>query len=225
MTDSNVSRAAGVAESDAGRREGILDKVRSTATDQLTTQKNRATDGLGSVAQAVRQSTHQLREGQHDTIAGYVEQAADQIERFSRHLRDKNVTDLFGDVQRLARRQPAVFVGGAFALGLLSARFFKSSPPSTSAGQWRPNTPATGYGSAGSPGIRRYAGTPRSGGQFQSQVHDYRSAPPLMDETGAGAAGGTVPDLNTSEAPESGDIERTRGRGNRTRRGTQSERS
>ena len=33
------------------------------------------------------------------------------------------------DAQRLARRQPALFVGGAFALGLLGARFLKSSSP------------------------------------------------------------------------------------------------
>jgi hypothetical protein len=31
------------------------------------------------------------------------------------------------DAQRLARRQPALFVGGAFAVGLLGARFLKSS--------------------------------------------------------------------------------------------------
>ena len=38
-----------------------------------------------------------------------------------------DVDELVGDVQRLARRQPAVFVGSAFAVGLISARFLKSS--------------------------------------------------------------------------------------------------
>jgi len=37
---------------------GILNQVRDKAASQLNEQKTRATDGLGSVAQAVRQSTH-----------------------------------------------------------------------------------------------------------------------------------------------------------------------
>jgi hypothetical protein len=109
------------------QQRGILDRVREQATAQLTTQKDRATDGIGNVAQAVRQSTQQLRDQQHETIAQYVEKAADQLERFSANLRNRNVTDIVDEVQRFARRQPAVFIGSAFALGVLSARFLKSS--------------------------------------------------------------------------------------------------
>jgi ElaB/YqjD/DUF883 family membrane-anchored ribosome-binding protein len=106
---------------------GIADRVRERASAQLNEQKDRATDGLGSVAQAVRQSTQQLRAERHETVAQYVEQAADQLERFSTRLKEKNISELVGDAQRLARRQPALFIGGAFAIGLLGARFLKSS--------------------------------------------------------------------------------------------------
>jgi hypothetical protein len=44
-------------------------------------------------------------------------------------LRKKDVQQLMQDAQRLARRQPALFIGSAFALGLVAARFLKSSPP------------------------------------------------------------------------------------------------
>ncbi len=108
--------------------QGIVRRVRERAVAELSTQKNVAFDGIGSVAQAVRQSTQHLREQQHDTLAGYVEQAADQIERFAQQLRGKDVSELFDDAQQLARRQPAIFIGSAFALGLIGARFFKSSP-------------------------------------------------------------------------------------------------
>src|SRR5215210_1170890 len=70
-------------ESLAQTGRGILDKVRETATGQLASQKDRATDGLGSVAQFVRQSTQQLRDQKQDAIAAYVEQAADQIDHLS----------------------------------------------------------------------------------------------------------------------------------------------
>jgi hypothetical protein len=112
--------------------DGFVGRVRERANAQITTQKDRATDGLGTIAQAVRRSTQELRGGSHDTLAEYVEQAADQLERLSTHLKSKDVGELLHDAQRLARRRPVVFIGSAFALGLIGARFLKSSRPRTS---------------------------------------------------------------------------------------------
>jgi hypothetical protein len=106
---------------------GLMDRVKESAATQLGAQKDRATDSLGTVAQAVRQSGEQLRHQQHETIAQYIEQAADHLERFSSRLKDRNVGDLAREAQELARRRPAVFIGSAFALGLMAARFLKSS--------------------------------------------------------------------------------------------------
>ena len=106
---------------------GMIGKVRERATAELTNRKDKAIDGIGSVTQAVRQSSKQLREQEQDTLAGYVERAADQIDRLSQQLRNKDVGELLEDAQRLARRQPALFIGSAFALGLVGARFLKSS--------------------------------------------------------------------------------------------------
>ena len=106
---------------------GIVNRVKASATAQLTTQKDRGIDALGSVTQAVRSTTQKLRDEKHDTIATYVDQAADQIETWSRQLREKDVNEILTDVHRLARRQPAAFIGSAFALGLIGARFLKSS--------------------------------------------------------------------------------------------------
>jgi ElaB/YqjD/DUF883 family membrane-anchored ribosome-binding protein len=111
----------------ATQPRGIAGKVRERATAQLSTQKDRASDGLGTIAQAVRQTTDRLRSEQHETLAGYVEQAAEQIERLSNGLREKPVGELLQDAQQFARRQPALFIGGSFAVGLLAARFLKSS--------------------------------------------------------------------------------------------------
>ena len=106
---------------------GLLDKVRTGATAQLSTSKERATDGLGSLAQAVRQSTQPFRDNQQDTVAQYIEKAADQLDRFSTSLRERDINEIVDDVQRFARRQPALFIGAAFAAGMLAARFLKSS--------------------------------------------------------------------------------------------------
>jgi hypothetical protein len=110
-------------------QKGIVNRVKDTATAQLTHQKDRGIDALGSVAQAIRSSTQQLRDENHDTIANYVDNAANQIETWSRQLKEKEINELLGDVQRLARRQPGVFISAAFALGIVGARFLKSSRP------------------------------------------------------------------------------------------------
>lgn len=123
MAEAQTSSGAGAQE----RSGGIVDRVKETATAQLTNQKDRGIDTLGRVAEAVRSSTQKLREERHDTIAGYVDQAADRIDDWSRRLREKDVNEIISDVQGLARRQPAVFIGSAFALGLVGARFLKSS--------------------------------------------------------------------------------------------------
>ena len=113
---------------------GIVGRIRDTAAAQLNSQKDKATQGLGTVASAVRESTQNLRNQQHDVAARYVEQAADQIERISTRLREKDVVELLSDAQQLARRRPALFVGAAFAIGVIGARFLKSSAENDDSG-------------------------------------------------------------------------------------------
>lgn len=112
-----------------GADTGIIERVRERADGQLTMQKDKASDGLGTIARAIRGTTQELREQQHDTLAQYVDRAADELERLSSRLKNEDVGDLFRDAQNLARRQPVVFVGAAFAIGILGARFLKSSAP------------------------------------------------------------------------------------------------
>lgn len=135
MEDVNNNSASG----------GLMDKLKDGAVSQLNTQKNKATDGIGSVAQAVRQGTQQLKDQQHDVIARYVEDAASRIDRFANSLRERDVNDLLSDAQRFARRNPALFISSAFAVGLVAARFFKSSRPEGNGrpsgyGDWRERT-------------------------------------------------------------------------------------
>lgn len=152
---------------------GIVGRVREQATSQLNTQKNKATDGLGSVAHAVRDTTQRLRDEKHDTAARYVEQAADQIERFSDRLKNKDVGELLNDAQRLARRQPGLFVGGAFAIGLLGARFLKSSASNDYERTPDYRSTAYGTGSSGSDAFAR-GRTETPGARTTANAYDNR---------------------------------------------------
>jgi hypothetical protein len=157
--------------------------MRERATAQIETQKDRALDGLGSVAQAVRGSTQRLRDEQHDSVARYVEQAADQLERIAQRLREKDVSEFVDDVQRFARRQPAVFIGSAFALGLIGARFLKSS--SDSQREW-------------DEGRNRYSASTVG---YPSRTSGYPSVPQSGRTTSPGAAGpGSLSSASTTVA-------------------------
>jgi hypothetical protein len=134
---------------DLGGNGGLMGQVKERAGAQLMIQKDRATDGLGTIARAVRSTTQGLRDDSHNTMAEYVERTADQLERLSTRLKNTDAGELFRDAQSFARRQPLVFVGSAFALGLLSARFFKSTPSTESRDQPAWQRIPTGGNSAG----------------------------------------------------------------------------
>ncbi len=89
--------------------------------------KNRAADALGAVAQSLHFSGQQLREQDRSTMAGLAEKAANRAERWADYVQNTDAREMAGRVENFARREPGLFLGGAFALGLLGARFLKSS--------------------------------------------------------------------------------------------------
>jgi vacuolar-type H+-ATPase subunit H len=112
----------------------VVDQARQQVSSRMAGQKDRAAEGLTSVAQALRQTSQQLREQDQQTVTGYIESAASQVERVSNYLKQNDLGGLIDDVEHFARRQPALFLGGTFVLGLIGARFLKSSRPATGLG-------------------------------------------------------------------------------------------
>ena len=124
---------------------GLIDTAKSTAgqaygvaTEKATTvieeKKGDLASGLTTVADTIRQVGSTLRKtdeqtGITDTAAQYGDSLAQQIEKISQYFERNDVRVMVRDVETFARRNPAVFIGGAFAVGLLAARFLKSSNP------------------------------------------------------------------------------------------------
>ena len=105
----------------------VAEQAKQQALSQASTQKEHAASSLDAVAQALRQSGDQLRDKQQVPLANLAGTAAHQVEQFSGYLRNTDVNEMIRDVELFARRQPAAFIGGAFTLGVLAARFLKSS--------------------------------------------------------------------------------------------------
>lgn len=149
----------------------LTDQARQRVSAQLTDQKGRAAEGLSSVAQALRQSGGQLRDQNQQNITVYFDQAAAQVERLSNYLQRRDLGQLIDDGERFARRQPALFLGGAFVLGLLGARFLKSSRPE----------PTNGYAASASMADQRrgYASSYANADPHEPvAVHEYDAATP-----------------------------------------------
>ena len=105
---------------------GVLGGIQQRVTSRVDEQKNRAADGLGGIADVFRSAGNELR-NENETLASYVDTASDQLKRFADNIRQHGIADMLDDVHAFARRRPALFIGGAFLIGLGIARFLKAS--------------------------------------------------------------------------------------------------
>jgi len=106
-----------------------LDKAKDTVKSQLGAQKDKAVGTLGSFTDALHQTGQQLRQSGQGVFGDYADSLAGQIDRAVSYLRENDVDDLTAQIEDAARKQPALFIGGAFVLGVALARFLKSSAP------------------------------------------------------------------------------------------------
>jgi hypothetical protein len=105
----------------------VVDKAKDTAMNTMESQKSRAANNIGNVAEALRQTGKQLRNQDQQGFSRMADTAADRLEQFSDDLQNKDFNEMMDDVEDFARRDPELFLGGAVVLGLLAARFLKSS--------------------------------------------------------------------------------------------------
>ncbi len=130
-------------------------QARDSASTSLNDSRHQAADRIGGIASAVRSTSEHLRAENQAGVANLTDSLAEQVERLSSYLRDRDLRAFRDDVESFARRQPALAVGIALGLGMLGARFFKSSK--------RPE----GY-----PGQRLSPGQAYGTGQFEAGHYD-----------------------------------------------------
>jgi hypothetical protein len=106
-----------------------VDRAKELASGQVSEQREKSAGQINKLANAL----HQTGEDLGDTVAGpYVEKAANMLDRLSDSIRDASMSDAVRATERFARREPLLFLGGAFLVGILAARFLKSSEQSES---------------------------------------------------------------------------------------------
>ena len=136
------------AEALGAGRDHAVDEARALVRETAQRQKERAAEGLGGVADALHEASRKLLGGNQAATARYTDMAADQIERMSQMLRDRSLEDLVGDAEAFARRQPALFLGGALAAGFVLARVLRNAPAVAPRRAWRAQAARNAAGGA-----------------------------------------------------------------------------
>jgi hypothetical protein len=137
-------------------------KAQQEAKARAAKGKDKAASQMDDMAQALRSTGEELRQRDQQAPAQWSDEAAARIEELSQTLREKDVDEMVRDVESFARRQPELFVGAAFALGLLAARFLKSSD--------RPILRAPQQETSGSPGVYEHPEYPQHPGYPETRA-------------------------------------------------------
>jgi hypothetical protein len=107
--------------------KNTFQQAKERATSSLGESKGQFADQVGAVADALRRTTEHLRSEDQSRIAGFTDSLARQVDQVANYLRNKDAAGMRRDLENVARRQPALMIGGALVLGLVGARFLKSS--------------------------------------------------------------------------------------------------
>jgi len=115
-------------------KDKVVDQARSTFRDardragsSLDKGRRQAADQLGGIGSAFHRTGEQLRGENQARFGDVADSVGRQIDRVADYLRETDGRAIARDLEGFARRQPAVVFAGAFALGLVAARFLKSS--------------------------------------------------------------------------------------------------
>jgi len=111
------------------------DSVAEKASTTFQEKKVGLTSGLNSIADGIRRAGDSLAQTPDQNpitehSARYANTAAQKLQQAARYFETNDFRQMRRDTENFARRNPALFLGGAFVLGMLAARFLKSSPKS-----------------------------------------------------------------------------------------------
>ncbi len=103
----------------------VAESLKQEGKQRLERGKTSAADQVDHVASALKRAGSEL--GDQSSLGNYAQHLADGISRFGSRLREGSIEELTSDIQAAARRNPALFIAGGFALGVVLARLLRAS--------------------------------------------------------------------------------------------------
>jgi hypothetical protein len=120
-TETVKTQAANLTESAKDVATDAGEKLRTT----LQEQKTAGADYVGNVANIIRRTALEF-DTDIPQAGHYIRKAATQLENVSEAMRNRNMSEIVGNVQQFARKQPTAFFGAAVLIGFAAVRFLKS---------------------------------------------------------------------------------------------------
>lgn len=107
--------------------EHLKETARSKADQQASALRDHAADRVKRTANAANAAADQFDPASLQAEA--VRRVADRVDDIAAQIRDGDLSSMMTQVQNFARRNPALFVGGAVLAGFAATRFLKASDP------------------------------------------------------------------------------------------------
>ena len=185
-----VDRARATLDHAREDARALVDRARDTALSALDRQKAEAANQIDGIAKALKAAADALQEQDVGPAAMYAGRAAESLSSMAEALNQQDLQSLLQRTRDMARRQPALFVGGAVALGFGLARFLK-----TSAEQDPDETETAGSQQSGNQGRsqttrRRTSGGAKPAAKEREQSDSRWEGPQFGEMVGSSAAQG-----------------------------------
>ena len=139
-TTNGLDKGKGAPPTLLSQAKSVAGEAYSTVADKATTtieeRKSGLTNELTKAAQTVRRLSETLTDEADQTsvteyATKYTDAAAQKLESVAEYFERSDLRTVVRDVESYGKRNPAVFLGVAFGIGILAARLFKSSPQSS----------------------------------------------------------------------------------------------
>lgn len=127
VADEAKHTARDIGHEAADQAKSTVGYVREQARTSVEESKNQVAHQVEGLARALHRGSDELRNEEMGRLAEQTDWIAGRIEELQHYLEDRSTSELLQDVRGIARNQPGWFLGGMFALGLMTARFLRSS--------------------------------------------------------------------------------------------------
>jgi hypothetical protein len=123
----DTARDEGRAVTDAARQETsrLANEARRELRDQSQAQVERLAGGVRDLGRQL----HRMAEGEgrpEGPVADLVREAAGRADGLAQRIESEGIDGLVFDIKQFARRRPGMFLGGAFAVGIVAGRMFRN---------------------------------------------------------------------------------------------------
>ena len=138
-----MSEARAAGSSVRQEAAGLGSTIKQGLSAQVDQQKKGIADRIGAIAERTQRAADDLRD-QEAWLGNLLGRGARELEHIASDIRDNDMQSIIGSAEGFARRQPALFMGAAVALGFALTRVVRAGPAASgSHGDQTPYRPSS----------------------------------------------------------------------------------